>query len=428
MRSILERIEQPDFNLAQVRSDFSYLNLPGDPIIYLDNAATTQRPEQVIERMSEFYRSENGNPLRGAHRLGAAATEALSLNRKKVAQFINSKLVSEIIFTNNASEALNLISYSWGLNNLKKGDEILITRMEHHSNCVNWQFVAQETGAKLVYIGLTKDYQFDMEDYVKKLSFKTKIVAFSAASNVLGTIPDSKKIIAMAREYDALTVLDAAQLVSHSAIDVQDLDCDFLVFSGHKMLGPMGIGVLYGKKELLEAMPPFLYGGEMIEYVEDQKSTYAELPYKFEAGTQDVAAIVGLGAAIDYLQKIGLDAIADYENALVDYCLARMSELDYIELFHVGQNNGQVHSDEYIHSGPAIAFNVEGAHPHDVATILDFHGIAIRAGHHCTQPLHRWLGQNSTCRASIAFYNTKEEVDLLLDALLDVRKVMHLDD
>ncbi|HZJ68403.1 MAG TPA: SufS family cysteine desulfurase [Candidatus Eisenbacteria bacterium] len=428
MRSVLERIEQPHFNLEKVRSDFHYLNLPGDPIIYLDNAATSQRPEQVIKRMTEFYRSENGNPLRGAHRLGAAATEAMMESRQKVASFINSKSPSEIIFTKNASEALNLVAYSWGIGNLQSGDQILITRMEHHSNCVNWQFVAQKTGAELIYIELNDDYQLDMDDYKRKLSEKTKIVAFSAASNVLGTIPDSKKIIAMAKEYNALTVVDAAQYVSHAKLDVQDWACDFLVFSGHKMLGPMGIGVLYGRKELLEEMSPFLYGGEMIEYVEDQTSTYSELPYKFEAGTQDIAGMVGLVAAIEYLESIGLDAIADYENALADYCIGRMLELDYIEIYHVGSKANDHTQDHNVNSGPAIAFNVAGAHPHDVSTILDFHGVAIRAGHHCTQPLHRWLAQNSTCRVSIAFYNTKEEVDLFIDALADVRKVMRLDD
>ena len=291
MKAILKKLANPGFDLEQVRSDFAYLELPG-PIIYLDNAATTQRPNQVIERMDNFYRFENGNPLRGAHRLGTAATEAMVKSRNKVAQFIGSKSEKEIIFTRNASEALNIVAYAWGLNNLQSGDQILITRMEHHSNFVNWQFVAQKTGAELAFIELTEDYQLDMQDYRNKISARTKIVAFSAASNVLGTMPDVEEIIRIAKEYNTLTVVDAAQLISHVKVNVQKLDCDFLAFSGHKMLGPLGIGVLYGKAEVLQEMSPFLYGGEMIEYVEEYTSTFAQLPYKFEAGTQDVGGMV----------------------------------------------------------------------------------------------------------------------------------------
>ncbi|HHT25411.1 MAG TPA: SufS family cysteine desulfurase [Clostridiaceae bacterium] len=409
-------LANPGFDLERVRSDFAYLELDG-PIIYLDNAATTQRPNQVIERMDNFYRFENGNPLRGAHRLGTAATEAMVKSRSKVAQFIGSKSEKEIIFTRNASEALNIVAYAWGLNNLKSGDQILITRMEHHSNFVNWQFVAQKTGAELAFIELTDDYQLDMQDYRNKISERTKIVAFSAASNVLGTIPDAAAIIRIAKEHNALTVVDAAQLAPHVQVNVQKMDCDFLAFSGHKMLGPLGIGVLYGKSEILQAMPPFLYGGEMIEYVEDHTSTFAQLPYKFEAGTQDVGGMVGLAAAIEYLEDIGLEKIAAYETALADYCVAKLEELPYIEIYHPKQGA----------KGPAIAFNVKNAHPHDVATILDYHGVAIRAGHHCTQPLHRYLGQNSTNRASFAFYNTKKEIDLFIEALEDVKNVMQID-
>ena len=416
MEAILEKLANPGFDLERVRSDFAYLELDG-PIIYLDNAATTQRPNQVIERMDHFYRFENGNPLRGAHRLGTAATEAMIASRIKVAQFIGSKSEKEIIFTRNASESLNIIAYTWGLNNLQAGDQILITRMEHHSNFVNWQFVAQKTGAELAFIELTDDYQLDMQDYREKISERTKIVAFSAASNVLGTIPDAAAIIRIAKEHNALTVVDAAQLVPHTKVNVQKLDCDFLAFSGHKMLGPLGIGVLYGKSEILQAMPPFLYGGEMIEYVEDQRSTFTQLPYKFEAGTQDVGGMVGLAAAIEYLEGIGLDKIAAYETALADYCAAKLEKLPYIETYHPKQGA----------KGPAIAFNVKDAHPHDVATILDYHGVAIRAGHHCTQPLHRYLGQNSTNRASLAFYNTKKEIDLFIEALEDVKNIMQLD-
>lgn len=416
MEAILEKLANPGFDIECVRSDFAYLELDG-PIIYLDNAATTQRPNQVIEQMNYFYRFANGNPLRGAHRLGMAATEAMIESRSKVAQFIGSKSEKEIIFTRNASEALNIVAYAWGLNNLQSGDQILITRMEHHSNFVNWQFVAQKTGAELAFIELTDDYQLDMQDYHKKISERTKIVAFSAASNVLGTMPNAEEIIRIAKEHNALTVIDAAQLVSHARINVRKLDCDFLVFSGHKMLGPLGIGVLYGKAEILREMPPFLYGGEMIEYVEDYTSTFARLPYKFEAGTQDVGGMVGLATAIEYLENIGFEKIAAYETALADYCVARLEELPYVETYHPKQGA----------KGPAIAFNVKNAHPHDVATILDYHGVAIRAGHHCTQPLHRYLGQNSTNRASFAFYNTKKEIDLFIEALEDVKDIMQID-
>ncbi|NLJ94695.1 MAG: aminotransferase class V-fold PLP-dependent enzyme, partial [Clostridiaceae bacterium] len=315
-------------------------------------------------------------------------------------------------------ESLNLISYAYGLSYLKPGDHILITRMEHHSNCVNWQFVAEKTGAELIYIDIKdNDYTLDMADYEAKLSNKTKIVAFSAASNVLGTMPDSKKIIELAHAVGAITVVDAAQLALHAKIDVKALNCDFLAFSGHKMLAPFGIGVLYGKKELLSEMPPFLYGGEMIEYVEDYSSTFAELPYKFESGTQDVGGMVGLASAIEYINKIGLPTIADYENALTSYTKEKLEKLDYIEIYHAKQEM----------TAPVIAFNVKDAHPHDVATILDHYGVAVRAGHHCTQPLHRRLGQNATNRVSFAFYNTKEEVDTFIDALAEVRTIMHLD-
>ncbi len=417
MNSILERLENPGFPLAEIRDDFSYLKLPGDPIIYFDNAATTQRPEPVLKSVVNFYRSENGNPLRGAHRLGNLATEAMFESRKTVANFINAK-EKEIIFTKNASESLNLISYVWALNNLKPKDQILITRMEHHSNCVNWQFVAEKTGAELIYIDINDhDYTLDMADYEAKLSDKTKIVAFTAASNVLGCIPDSKKIISMAKSVNAITVVDAAQFIPHAKVDVKDLDCDFLVFSGHKMLAPFGIGVLYGKQELLNEMPPFLYGGEMIEYVDDYSSSFTGLPYKYEAGTQDVGGMVGLAAAIKYIEKIGMNNIAAYEHALTSYAYEQMKQLDFVDIYHAKQNN----------TAPVLAFNVKNAHPHDVASILDYYGVAVRAGHHCAQPLHRRLGLNSTNRASFAFYNTKEEVDLFIDALKNVLNIMHLD-
>lgn len=420
MTFISENLKHPGFDLEEIRKDFAYLNMAGDPIIYFDNAATTQRPEQVIQRMTDFYRHDNGNPLRGAHRLGNLATEAMIGSRARVAGFIHAK-PEEIIFTRNATEALNLVSYAWALNRLRPDDEILITRMEHHSNCVNWQFVTQQTGAKLIYVDLNADYSLNMADFESKLSEKTKILAFTAASNVLGTLTPAKQMIAAAKAAGALTVLDGAQYVPHFKTDVRDLDCDFLAFSGHKMLGPFGIGVLYGKEKILKEMRPFLFGGEMIEYVEDDQSTFTVLPYKFEAGTQDVGGMVGLAAAIDYLEKIGLDNIAAYEDALTEYALQQMQALPYIDLYHADHLTSAP-------VAPVIAFNVKDAHPHDVATILDYYGVAVRAGHHCTQPLHRYIGQYSTNRASFAFYNTKAEVDQFIRALGKVREIMHLDE
>lgn len=402
-------------DVQKIRLDFPYLE--EEPrIIYLDNAATTQRPRQVLDRVMYFYTHENANPLRGNHRLCARATKAYEEARAKVAAFIGAEEKEEIVFTRNATESLNLIAYSYGLNNLKEGDEILISIMEHHSNSVTWQMVAEKTGAVLRYFGLKDDFTVDLEDYKRKLNDKTKVVAFTGASNVLATMPPAKEMIALAKEKGAITVLDGAQLAPHERVNVQDLDCDFFVLSGHKMLAPMGIGVLYGKRELLEAMPPFLRGGEMIEYVKEQSATFAPIPYKFEAGTQNVGGAVGLGAAIDYLEEIGLDEIQKYERELTEYCFEKMQKMDHVTLYH--PTGGP--------TGTSILFNIDGAHPHDVSTILDYYGIAIRSGHHCTQPLHHKLCIQSSCRASFAFYNTKEEIDFFLGKIKEVREVLGL--
>lgn len=417
-RGISEILENPGFDVNKIREDFDYLKLEGTPIIYLDNAATTQRPRQVIERVAEFYAKENANPLRGNHRLSQLATEAYEAARERIREFIGAKHHEEIIFTRNASESLNLLSYSLGLNVLKEGDEVLITRMEHHSNSVNWQFVCQKTGAKLVYVGLTDDYQLDMDDLRAKLGERTKIVSFSGASNVLSSVPDAKEICRLAHEVGAYAIVDGAQLIPHEKFDVVDADCDFLAFSGHKMLSPFGIGVLYGKRKLLEEMQPFMFGGEMIEYVYDDYSTFAELPYKFEAGTQNVGGAVGLHAAIDYIDAIGIDAIEEYEKALGEYCAERLREIPSIRVYHPKEGP----------RGAAVAFNFVDIHPHDVSQILDYEGIAIRTGHHCTQQLHAWLGEHASCRASFAFYNTKEEVDRLIVGLANVRRTMGLMD
>ncbi len=410
-----EILRHPGFDVEAIRRDFPYLE-DKNPVIYLDNAATTQRPRQVLERMDAFYRHENANPLRGNHRLSLYATEAYEKAREHVATFIHAESPEQIIFTRNATESLNLVAYYFGLNVLKPGDEVLITRLEHHSNCVNWQFACQRSGATLRYIELDEDYQLDPEDFAAKLSEKTKVLAISAASNVIATLPPVKAMIEKAHALGVVTVLDGAQYAPHTVTDVQDLGCDFFAFSGHKMGAPFGIGVLYGKRALLEAMPPFLYGGEMIEYVEDASSTFAELPYKFEAGTMNVGGAIGLDAAITYLEGIGLDKIETYEKALASYLAEKLEALGGVTIYRPRQHE----------TGTMVAFNLAGAHPHDVSTIMDASDVAIRSGHHCTQPLHRGLHISSSCRASVAFYNTVEEVDAFLKSVENVRSVLGL--
>lgn len=406
-------LQDPGFDVQAVRADFPYL-ADKEPVIYLDNAATTQRPRQVLERVDAFYRHENANPLRGNHRLSLAATEAYEAARARVAEWIHAPSPEQVIFTRNASESLNLVAYAWGLASLKPGDEVLITRMEHHSNSVPWQFVCQQTGAVLRYVDFDDDFELDEADFRAKLNEKTRVVSFTGASNVFSAVPPAKKLIQAAHAVGAIAVVDGAQLAPHEPVDVTDMDCDFFAFSGHKMLAPFGIGVLYGKREILESMRPFLYGGEMIEYVYDEEATFAPLPYKFEAGTQNVGGAVGLHAAIDYLDAIGMEKIDAYERALGEYCAQRMRTLDFLTLYHPQKGP----------RGAAVAFNVKDVHPHDVSTILDFDRIAIRAGHHCTQQLHRSLCISSSNRASFAFYNTKEEVDALIDGLYKVRTTL----
>ena len=398
-------------------NDFPILNsrMNGHPIAYLDNSATTQKPESVVRSICGYYGGCNANPHRGVYELSVRATKVYEDARRKVAKFINAK-PQEIIFTKNATESLNLVAYSYGLNNLRGGDEILITIAEHHSNLVPWQRVAQATGAKLNYIYLDADGNLSQADIDKKLSKRTKILAVTQISNVLGLINDIKKLSAQVHEVGAVIVVDGAQSVPHIPVDVQDLDADFLAFSGHKMLSPMGIGVLYGKKKILEEMPPFLSGGDMIEYVEEQSTTYAELPQKFEAGTQNVGGAAGLSAAIDYLQKIGFNEIERIERDLTTYAITELKKIPYVELYGCDAAN----------KIGIVSFNIKDVHPHDVATILDAEGVAIRAGHHCAQPLIKYLGQNSTCRASFYFYNTRRDVERLIEAIQKVRGIMHL--
>ena len=375
---------------------------------YLDSGATTQKPQKVLDAVESFYEHENANPHRGAYSLSIEATEAYESTRGKIAKFINARYPEEIIFSKNATESLNLLAYSYGLDNLEKEDEVVISIMEHHSNLVPWQYVTNKTGSTLKYMYINDNFEISKEEIESKITDKTKIVGITHISNVLGTINPVKEIIKYAHKKGAIVIVDASQSIPHMKIDVQDLDADFLVFSGHKMLAPLGIGVLYGKKELLQKMKPFLMGGDMIEYVYEQKTTFAPLPNKFEAGTQNVEGVIGLGAAIDYINEIGYDKIAEVEKELTEYAREKLSKLDYLDLYLTPNNEN--HSSVF-------SFNIKGVHPHDVASILDTENVYVRSGNHCAQPLLRSLGIDSTCRASLYFYNTKEDIDKLVYGL-----------
>ena len=395
--------------------DFPVLKeqMNGKRLVYLDNAATTQKPVQVIEAVDEYYRRFNANPHRGLYALSIKATDMYEEARHTVKEFIHADKDDEVIFTRNASESLNLVAYSYGLTFLKEGDEIALPVSEHHSNLVPWQMVAQAKGAKLVYLYPDAGGRLTDEEIQKKITEKAKIVAAAHVSNVLGSVYPVQKIIARAHAVGAVVVLDCAQSIPHYPVDVAALNPDFMAFSGHKMLAPMGIGVLYGKEALLNKMPPFLRGGEMIEYVHEQTASFAPLPQKFEAGTQNVGGAVGLAEAIRYLQKIGYDTIAKTEEELLDYALKGLAQIPHVTVY-AGTENRKDRCG-------VISFNVEGVHPHDVASILDAGGVAIRAGHHCAQPLMDYLCVNATCRASLYFYNTKEDVDVFLEGLKRVR-------
>lgn len=383
-------------------------------ISYLDSGATTQKPQCVIDAIESYYKECNANPHRGAYSLSIEATEKYESTREKIAKFINARNREEIIFSKNATESLNLIAYSYGLDNLKKDDEVVLSIMEHHSNLVPWQYVTKKTNNKLKFMYINKDYELSKEEIESKITDKTKVVGITHVSNVLGTINNVKEIIKYAHKKGAVVIVDASQSIPHMKIDVQDLDADFLVFSGHKMFAPLGIGVLYGKKELLNKMTPFLMGGDMIEYVYEQNTTFAPLPNKFEAGTQNVEGVIGLGSAIDYIEKIGYKEIQNVEEAITKYAVNELSKLDFLELYitpHL-ENHSTV-----------ISFNIKGVHPHDVASILDSNGVCVRSGNHCAQPLLRYLGMDSTCRASFSIYNTKEDVDNLVEALKKAYKM-----
>ena len=393
-------------NGENIKKDFPLLE--NRNIAYLDSGATTQKPIQVINAIEEFYKKNNANPHRGAYTLSIEATEVYESTRQKIAKFINAKHPEEIIFSKNATESLNLIAYSYGMDNLKEDDEIVISIMEHHSNLVPWQKSAKHTGAKLNYMYINDDFEISDEEIESKITDKTKIVGITHVSNVLGTINNIEKIIKYAHKKGAVVVVDASQSIPHMKIDVQALDADFLVFSGHKMLAPLGVGVLYGKREILNKMNPFIMGGDMIEYVYEQETTFAPLPNKFEAGTQNIEGVIGLGAAIDYIENIGYENIQKMEKEVVKYAREELSKLDYLTLYLTP--NEEKHSS-------VISFNIKGVHPHDVASILDSVKVCVRSGNHCAQPLMRFLGIDSTCRASFYFYNTKEDVDKLIQGL-----------
>lgn len=409
-------------NSELIRKDFPIFNteVNGHKVVYFDNGATTQRPLPVIQAVMDYVTHQNGNPHRGAHVFAIAASEAYDSSKEVVRDFIHARSEREIIYTRNTTESLNLVARSWGETHVKAGDHILITIAEHHSNLVTWQRVAEKTGAILDYIYVDKETGHFPESELKKIDDpRVKILAFAQVSNVLGIDFDPKPLIQRAHAHGAIVVLDGAQSTPHKPVDVQDLDCDFFAFSGHKMCSMGGIGVLYGKEELLEEMEPFLRGGDMIDVVKEQHTTFAELPAKFEAGTQYVEGAVSLVAAIKYIQSISFDEIRAQERKLVTRCLEGMKKLPFIHI--IGPKNPEEKEG-------LIAFTVEDVHPHDVAQILSADAICIRTGHHCAEPLHKYLGINATCRASFYFYNTEEEVDYFLEKLKNVRKVMGYDD
>lgn len=399
------------------RKDFPILS-KGD-YIYFDNAATSQRPTVVVDAIKDFYENANANPLRGLYDWSVEATERYENARKTVADFIGASSTEEIIFTRNTTESLNLVAYSYGMENVSEGDEVVISVMEHHSNILPWQMVCREKKAKLIYLEPDEDGVITPEEYKSKITDKAKIVSIGHVSNVFGITNPVKEIVAYAHEKGATVVVDGAQAAPHIPVDVKDIDADFYAFSGHKLMAPMGIGVLYGKKAILENMKPFLTGGEMIEYVTREDATYAELPHKFEAGTVNAAGAVGLEAAIKYLQKVGFDFIKEQEDKLTIRMMEGMKKLPYIKIYGS--------SDPERHSG-IVTFTIDGVHPHDISSVLNDDHVCVRAGHHCAQPLMQFIGAGSTARASVYFYNTEEEVDRFLEHLANVRGFMGYED
>ncbi|MBO0419884.1 cysteine desulfurase [Vagococcus fluvialis] len=399
----------------KIKNDFPILfqEVNDEPLIYLDNAATSQKPKQVIDSLVHYYEHDNANVHRGVHTLAERATSRYEASREKVRNFINAKSTKEVLFTRGTTTAINWLSRSYGDANVSAGDEILISQMEHHSNIVTWQELAKRQNATLVYVDLTDEGELNIEDFKKKLSHKTKIVSLAHASNVLGVVNPIKELANLVHEVGAVMIVDGAQSVPHMSVDVQDLDADFYAFSGHKMCGPTGIGVLYGKQNLLEKMEPIEFGGEMIDFVYHDHSTWTELPWKFEAGTPNIAGAIALGSAIDYLTEIGMDNIHQHEQELVEYVFPKLKAIEGLTIYGP--------QDPKKHTG-VIAFNIDGVHPHDASTALDMEGVAVRAGHHCVQPLLTYLGVQSTARASFYFYNTKKDADRLVEAIIATKE------
>lgn len=401
-------------DILEIRKDFPILDqeVNGYPLVYLDNAASSQKPIQVIEAVDNYYRKDNANVHRGVHRLSQRATDAYEASREKVRDFVNAKSDTEIVFVRGATEAINLIAQSFVRPQINAGDEILISHMEHHANIVPWQMLCEQTGAKLNVIPMTLEGELDLSGFDELLTDKTKILAFGHVSNALGTVNPAKEMIAKAHAKNIPVLLDGAQAVPHMTVDVQDLDCDFYVFSGHKMFAPTGIGALYGKQDLLEEMPPWQGGGDMILSVSFDHTQYNEVPYKFEAGTPHIAGSIGMGAAIDYMNAIGIDKLAQHEHDLLVTATAKLEALDGIRIIGTAKEKASV-----------LSFMIEGVHPHDVGTIFDQQGVAIRTGHHCAQPVMQFFGIPATARASFAFYNTMDEIDALVGSIQKVQEL-----
>ena len=414
-------MQKVGINISKIRQDFPILKRKvngNKTLIYLDNAATTQKPISVMNAIYNYYMNYNSNIHRAVHQLAEEATFEYEKTREKVAKFINAHSADEIIFTRNATEAINLVSYSWGRTNVNKGDRVVITEIEHHSNIVPWQILTQEKGAKLDYIGIDNNGYLNMEDCKKYLQRdKVKLLSISHMSNVLGTIVPINEIIEMAHQNGILVMVDGAQSVPHMPVDVQDMDCDFMVFSAHKMLGPTGVGVLYAKKEILNEMQPFIGGGDMIKEVHKHKTIYNDLPYKFEGGTPNIAGVIGFGAAVDYLKRIGMHNVREHEIEITSYAIKAIADIKGIILYGPSDAN---------HRGGVVAFNIGDIHPHDLATIMNDHGIAIRSGHHCAQVLMERLDIAAASRTSFYIYNTKEEVDKFINALDEARRIFRI--
>lgn len=402
-------------NIADIRKDFPILHqeINGHPLVYLDSAATSQKPRPVIEVLKRYYELDNSNVHRGVHTLGSRATEAYELAREKIARFIGAESPAQVIFTRGTTESLNMVAYGFARQELKEDDEIVLTAAEHHSNLIPWQQVARVTGAKLRYIPLQNDGTIRVEDARELINSKTKIVAIAQVSNVLGTIHPVRELADLVHAVGGIIVVDGAQSVPHMPVNVRELNCDFLAFSGHKMCGPTGIGVLYGKRALLDRMEPTYFGGEMIDVVELYEATWKETPWKFEGGTPIIAGAVGLGAAVDYLTEVGMEAIREHDREITTYALERLREIPELTIYG---------PDESAERGGLVTFNLGNIHPHDVSTVLDSEGIAIRAGHHCAQPLMRFLNVPATARASFYLYNTKQDIDALVHALLSAKE------